>query len=69
MNKDEQKLMSLYGITQTSKSVYAYKHYKYDNLKDAIIFAEIDRKRPPGNSPAVPEWIVVDSIKQEIPLQ
>ena len=55
MNKDEQKLMSLYGITQTSKSVYAYKHYKYDNLKDAIIFAEIDRKRPPGNSPAVPE--------------
>ena len=50
MTKDEQKLMSLYGITQTSKTIYSYKHYKYDNLKDALVFAEIDKKRSAGDS-------------------
>ena len=44
MTNEEKRLMSQYGITQTKKTIFSYKHYKYENLKDAINFAENDRK-------------------------
>ena len=37
--------MSLYGITQATKTTFSYKHYKYENVQDAINFAENDRKQ------------------------
>ena len=36
--------MSLYGITQSSKTTFSYKHHKFENVKDAINFAEKERK-------------------------
>ena len=47
--------MGQYGITCVQKTVYLYKDFRYDNLKDALRYAEIDIKRDgtdkfPGSS-------------------
>ena len=44
MNREEQRLMSLYGITQSSKTTFSYRQHKFDNIKDAINFAVNERK-------------------------
>ena len=54
MNKDEEKLMSHYGITCSSKMLYFYKQYRYENITDALNFAEIDNKRTQNNVLLVP---------------
>lgn len=49
MNNDDKALMEKYGITCETKMIYAYKQHRYDNLQDALRYAEIDAKRAPGN--------------------
>ena len=44
MNEEDNKLMEQYDITSQQKTVYLYKGYKYDRLKDAINFAKIDAR-------------------------
>lgn len=52
---EENQLMEHYGITCVQKKVYLYKDFRYDNLKDALRYAEFDMKRDgkdkfPGSS-------------------
>jgi hypothetical protein len=37
--EEQQELMSQYGITRETKSVYYFQGYKYDRLADAIRYA------------------------------
>jgi hypothetical protein len=50
--EEELKLMSQYGITHETKSVYFYMGYKYDKLKDAILYARdsSDHTQHPASS-------------------
>lgn len=42
MTDDEAKtLMARYGITAAQKTVYHYKGFKYENLMDALDYAEL----------------------------
>ncbi len=54
MNEDDMALMERYGIKCVPKMVYFYKQYEYENLKDAIRYAEIDTKRDKENSLLTP---------------
>ena len=45
MNKDDEALMAEHGITCKSKMIYSYKSFKYDSLKDAVRYAELNKKR------------------------
>lgn len=42
MNVEEKTLMARYGITCTPKMMYFYKQYRYENLVDALNYAESD---------------------------
>ena len=42
---EEQKLMTRYGITRESRTVFRYANYTYDRLEDAVNFARIDSDR------------------------
>jgi hypothetical protein len=42
MTEEEKELMNQYGITVEQKSVYTYKGYKYEHLKDALNYAKLD---------------------------
>lgn len=42
MSEEEKELMERYGIAVEQKSVYFYKGYKYEHLKDALNYAKID---------------------------
>jgi hypothetical protein len=42
MTEEEKELMKRYDITVEQKSVYTYKDYKYDRLKDALNYAKVD---------------------------
>ena len=42
MTHDDQALLEKYGITTELKTVYLYRGYRYDHLKDAINYARID---------------------------
>lgn len=42
MTEEEKALMKRFGITVEQKSVYTYKGYKYEHLKDALNYAKID---------------------------
>ena len=42
MTEEEKELMNRYGITVEQKSVYTYKAYKYEHLKDALNYAKLD---------------------------
>jgi len=42
MTEADKMLMTRYGITSTSKMIYAYKQYKYENLSDVLRYAERD---------------------------
>lgn len=54
MDEQEQQSMTRLGITSEERVVYLYKGNKYQLLKDAIRYAEIDQARtnpdkvPPG---------------------
>lgn len=54
MNEDDKALMELYGIKCVPKMVYFYKQYEYENLKDALRYAEIDTKRDKENTLLTP---------------
>lgn len=42
MTDNEAKaLMARYGITAAQKTVYHYKEFKYENLMDALDYAEV----------------------------
>ena len=45
MSDDEQKQMLRFGITIEHKTIYHYNGYRYDNLRDALRYAEIDTNR------------------------
>jgi hypothetical protein len=45
MNETDETLMELYGITRKAKLTYYYKQHAYENLGDALRYAEIDTKR------------------------
>lgn len=45
MSKQEEKLMTEYGITSSPKTVYFYKEYRYDRFSDALSYAKSDTKR------------------------
>ena len=45
MSEKEKQLMERYGITCVQKPVYLYKDFRYDNLNDALRYAETDMKR------------------------
>ncbi len=42
MPEEEKELMKRYGITVEPKSVYSYKGYKYEHLKDALNYTKVD---------------------------
>ena len=44
MNEEEKDLAIKFGITSKQKTIYLYKGHTYDNIKDAINYAEIDTK-------------------------
>lgn len=45
MNKDDEALMAEHGITCEPKMIFFYKSFKYDSFKDAVRYAELDKKR------------------------
>jgi hypothetical protein len=45
LTEEEKLLMERYGINSTQKTFYLYKQYRYENLNDALRYAEIDSKR------------------------
>jgi len=49
MNQDDEILMAQHGITCEPKMIYFYKSFKYDNLKNAVRYAELDKKRKIAN--------------------
>ncbi|MEJ2212789.1 MAG: hypothetical protein P8Y20_01670 [Gammaproteobacteria bacterium] len=44
MSKQEEKLMTEYGITSSTKTVYFYKEYRYGRFSDALSYAKSDKK-------------------------
>jgi hypothetical protein len=42
MTEGEKALMKRFGITAEPKSVYSYKGYKHEHLKDALNYAKVD---------------------------
>ena len=55
MSEEETALMAKYGITTETHTVYYYKEHRYEKLKDALNFAEIDTNPPQKNSFAKPK--------------
>ena len=45
MTEDDKELMKRYDITAEQKSVYHYKSYRYEQLRDAVNYATTDVKR------------------------
>ena len=45
MNKADKELMAEYGITCKVKTIYSYKQHSYEQLNDAVRYAEIDANR------------------------
>jgi hypothetical protein len=50
MREDDKALMARYGITCAPKMMYFYKQYRYENLTDALRYAEIEAKRTQKNA-------------------
>ena len=42
MDEEEKVLMDKFGVTCETKIVYRYKQHQYNNLKDALNFAQLD---------------------------
>lgn len=50
MNEDEKRLMAKYGIRCEPVMTYFYKQHRYEHLKDAIHYAEIDTRHDKENN-------------------
>jgi hypothetical protein len=50
MTEEEKQLLEKHGIKCTQKTIYHYKQYRYENLNDAIRYAEIDSQRGRENT-------------------
>jgi hypothetical protein len=50
MSKEDKTLMDRYGITCTPKIMYFYKQYWYENLADAVRYAESDHAATPDRA-------------------
>ena len=44
MSEQDKVLMTEYGITCETQIIYRYKEHRYENLKDAVNFAKIDKQ-------------------------
>ena len=53
MNNTDNELMAEYGITSKTKTLYSYKQYTYEHLKDALNYAKIDSNRHKKDSSCV----------------
>lgn len=58
MNRQDNILMAKYDITSTTKAIYHYQNYHYENLADALAYAKIDTeskglasRKPVSNAP------------------
>ena len=45
MSDEQETLMAQYNITREPKMIYSYKQHRYENLKDAINFAQLEAAR------------------------
>ena len=45
MSEQDKTLMAQYDITCEPKMIYSYKAHRYENLKDALNFAQLDVQR------------------------
>jgi hypothetical protein len=54
VTEEDRTLMGRYGITSASKMMYFYKEYRYENLSDALHYAESEAKRTQNNIPRAP---------------
>jgi hypothetical protein len=52
LSEEDKTLMDQYGITCTPKMVYFYKQYRYENLADALRYAESDHAATPDQKAA-----------------
>ena len=50
MNEEDKTLMARYGITCTAKVMYFYRQYRYENLADALSYAERDTRHAHKNT-------------------
>lgn len=50
MTEDKENLMNQYGITSEQRTVYHFKNFKYDNFKDALVYARIESERITGTN-------------------
>lgn len=44
--------MERYGVKCTQKTVYLYKQFRYENLNEVLLYAEIDTKRDRKYTPS-----------------
>lgn len=44
MNKKDKVLMEKYGITSASRTVFFYKEFRYEDLNNAVKYAEHEAK-------------------------
>ena len=49
MSEQEEILMAQYGITCESKMIYRYKEHRYENLKDALNYAMLEKLTQESN--------------------
>lgn len=45
ISKEDRELMIRYNVDAETKVVFYYEGYKYDNLRDAIRYAELSAER------------------------
>ena len=57
MNEDNKIMMERYGITSAPKMMYFYKQYRYEDVNDAIRFAERDFKPAQEGTIGIPAEI------------
>lgn len=51
LSEKERQLMEQYGVQCAQKTVYLYKGFRYENLEDALRYAEIDKQRDRKDMP------------------
>lgn len=49
-DEETRELMARYGVTATQKTLYHYQGCKYENLKDALNYAQVVDKRTNASS-------------------
>lgn len=45
MDKKDEALMDSLGISSSEKTYYYYKNFRYENLKDAVNYVELEQTR------------------------